>query len=101
MMDKPDYICLVQAVSECYEDVEPGAALEKLMGKLSTGRISEESLLRLLQNIQRKALLTFPPPLASLLEDLDGQTLQGEGREIRWDLFPVICGFLRLTFLWV
>ncbi|XP_015258745.1 PREDICTED: zinc finger and BTB domain-containing protein 40 [Cyprinodon variegatus] len=69
---------VAQAVSECYEDVEPGAALEKLMGKLSTGRISEESLLRLLQNIQRKALLTFPPPLASLLEDLDGQTLQGE-----------------------
>ncbi|KAM4741549.1 zinc finger and BTB domain-containing protein 40 isoform 2-T3 [Anableps anableps] len=67
-----------QVVYQCYEDKDPGFVLEKLIGRLRNGRISEGSFLQLLWNIQKKTQLTFPAPLLSLLEDLDGNTLQTE-----------------------
>ncbi|XP_036007348.1 zinc finger and BTB domain-containing protein 40 isoform X1 [Fundulus heteroclitus] len=69
-----------QVVTQCYEDTDPFSVLEKLIGRLRNGRISEGSFLHLLWKIQKKALLSFPAPLLSLLEDLDRNTLQSEVR---------------------
>lgn len=77
-------------VSQCYKDTDPGSVLDKLIGRLRNGGISERSFLQLLWAIQKKAPLTFPVQLLSLLEDLDERTLQAEGRGLQFDLVGVL-----------
>ncbi|MEQ2226110.1 hypothetical protein ILYODFUR_024258 [Ilyodon furcidens] len=67
-----------QVVCQCYEDTVGGSVLEKLIGRLRNGRISEKSFAQLLWNIQKKAPLTFPALLLPLLKHLDGNTLQSQ-----------------------
>ncbi|XP_023181343.1 zinc finger and BTB domain-containing protein 40 [Xiphophorus maculatus] len=65
-----------QVVSQCYEDRDPASVVEKLIGRLRDGGISEGSFLQLLCSVQKKALLAFPEPLRSLLDYPDENTPQ-------------------------
>ncbi|MEQ2192633.1 hypothetical protein XENOCAPTIV_014734 [Xenoophorus captivus] len=72
---------------------QSSSVLEKLIGRLRNGRISEKSFAQLLWNIQKKAPLTFPVLLLPLLKHLDGNTLQSQGREMHFDLLAVFGTF--------
>lgn len=85
-------MCLCQVVSQCYEDRDPASVVEKLIGRLRDGGISEGSFLQLLCSVQKKALLAFPEPLQSLLDNPDENTPQAAGRGKNTG--PVRCSLL-------
>lgn len=65
---------------ECCEDTDPSSVLEKLRRKVRNGVISEGVLLKLLQALKQKAPSSFPALLLSLLEDVDRNPPQAEGK---------------------
>ncbi|XP_019959837.2 zinc finger and BTB domain-containing protein 40 isoform X1 [Paralichthys olivaceus] len=58
-----------QVVCQCCEEADPRSALEKLMSRVNEGQLSKGVLSRLLQTVQQKASISFPPSLLSLLEE--------------------------------
>lgn len=70
--------CSCQVVCECCEEADPSSALEKLMSRVKEGQLSEGALLRLLRTAQQKAPSSFPTPLLSLVEEVEGSTQEPE-----------------------
>nr|XP_046237521.1 zinc finger and BTB domain-containing protein 40 [Scatophagus argus] len=58
-----------QVVCQCCEEADPCSALEKLVGTVKEGQLTEGALLRLLRALQKKSPSCFPRPLLPLLEE--------------------------------
>ncbi|XP_044068624.1 zinc finger and BTB domain-containing protein 40 isoform X2 [Siniperca chuatsi] len=70
-----------QVVCQCCDEADPSSALEKLMSRMKEGQFSEGALLRLLRTVQQKAPSSFPTPLLSLVEEVEGNTQEPEGNQ--------------------
>lgn len=57
---------------DCCEEGDPSSALEKLMSRVKEGQFEGEAFLRLLRAVQQTAPSSFPPPLCTLLEEVEG-----------------------------
>lgn len=75
------HFCSCQVVYQCCEEGDPSSTLETLMSRVKEGQLSEGGLLRLLRTVQQKAPSSFPPPLRSLLEEVEGNTQEPQGNQ--------------------
>ncbi|XP_040890162.1 zinc finger and BTB domain-containing protein 40 [Toxotes jaculatrix] len=60
-----------QVVCQCCEEADPSSAVEKLMSRVKAGQLSEGDLFRLLRTVHQETSSSFPPSLASLLEEVE------------------------------
>ncbi|XP_069559355.1 zinc finger and BTB domain-containing protein 40 [Brachyistius frenatus] len=70
-----------QVVCECCEEADPSAVMEKLLNRVKEGRLSEAALLKLLRAVQQKDSSSFPAALLSLLEEVEKNAEQPDGKQ--------------------
>ncbi|TKS70559.1 Zinc finger and BTB domain-containing protein 40 [Collichthys lucidus] len=70
-----------QVVCQCCEEADPSSVMEKLMSAVKEEQLSEAALLRLLRTVQQKTSSSFPTPLLSLLDEVEGNMQEPEGNQ--------------------